>query len=146
MAVYETLYIIHPEITPEGLSVLNEKFKGILAKNDAEVVLFEEWGLKKLAYKVKKQGKGHFYLINYDGPPKSIFEFERILRLSDDVLKYMSVLVEKSALVRLKNRIEAKKNAKAGEPIKEVIIEEAIFTAPLEEERFEEVAPDEDDR
>jgi small subunit ribosomal protein S6 len=124
------MYIIHPEVTPEKFSALNEKLKGILAQNDADIINFEDWGNKKLAYRVKKHEKGHYCLINYAGPPKAIQEFERVMKLSDDVIKYLSVKITKDQLDRLKKKLAAKEKAER----ESAAAEELKAQAPQEEE------------
>lgn len=112
MASYETMYIIHPELAPEAVTTLNDKFKGILTKNDANIFNFEEWGMKKLAYKVRKQTKGYFCILNYDGPAQSIDEVERALKLNEQVMKFLSVVLTADGRARIEKKIAARKKAK----------------------------------
>lgn len=111
MAYYETMYIIHPDASQEDVTALNDKLKGILTKNKAKIINFEDWGKKKLAYKVNKQVKGHYSLINYEGPPKAIFELERIMKVTENIMKFLSVKMKKDEVNRLNKRLTAKDKA-----------------------------------
>lgn len=114
MASYESIYIIHPDTTEDKLAALHEKLKGVLAKNGAEIKNIEDWGKRKLAYKINKQHKGFYTLINFEGPPASIAEFERIMKVTDEIIKYMTVKLAKDEVARLGKRIAARSKAEAG--------------------------------
>ena len=115
MTIYETMYIIHPDVTDENIEAINEKMKKVLTENDAKIINFEDLGVKKLAYKVKKQLKGHFVLVNYEGPAQAISELERRMKVSDEVIKFFSIKLEKDEVVRLEKMIAARNKA-ASEP------------------------------
>ena len=65
-----------------------------LAKNGGEVVRVDNWGLKNLAYRIKKNRKGHYVVLNISAPEKSIAEFERLMRVNEDIIRYMTVKVD----------------------------------------------------
>ena len=66
MRTYETIYIVHPEIVGDGYTAVIDKFKGILTDQQANVLKIDEWGTRKLAYTVKKQGRGTSVLMAYE--------------------------------------------------------------------------------
>ncbi len=94
MRNYETMVVLNPELAGEELTAEVEKLKGFLDKVDAEILKVEEWGVRKLAYLVKKHARGIYYLFIYKVDPGSIAEFERRLRIEDAVLKFQTVLLD----------------------------------------------------
>jgi small subunit ribosomal protein S6 len=95
MALYETILIARQDITAAQVEALTEQFSGILTANGGKVVKVEQWGLKTLTYRVKKNRKGHYVYIASDSPAAAITEMERNVSLSEDMLRYMTVRVEK---------------------------------------------------
>lgn len=94
MALYEHVVITRPDISPAQVDSFVEELSGFLKENGAKVGKTEYWGLRNLAYPIKKQRKGHYSLINIDGPADAIHELERRQRLSEDVMRYMTIRVE----------------------------------------------------
>src|SRR5208282_202956 len=76
------------------VEALAEGFAGIVAQAGGKVTKREYWGLRNLAYRVKKNRKGHYMLFNLDAPPAAVNELERNMRISEDVLRYLTVRVE----------------------------------------------------
>ena len=94
MAFYECVLIARQDITSAQVETLVEQFSGILEQNGGTVASKEFWGLRTLAYKIKKNRKGHYVLLNIDAPGEAVHEMERNMRLNEDVLRYMSVRVD----------------------------------------------------
>ena len=94
MALYEHVVITRPDISPAQVDTFVEEMTGFLKEKGAKVGKTEYWGLRNLAYPIKKQRKGHYSLINIDGPAGAIHELERRQRLSEDVMRYMTIRVE----------------------------------------------------
>jgi len=94
MRTYETIFIIHPDAVGDAYTAVVDKFKGILTEQGCNVLKVEEWGTRKLAYPVKKQGRGSYVLVAYEGGPKVIAEFERRMRIDESVIKFQTVLLE----------------------------------------------------
>ena len=90
MNKYETIFIINPSVEEAKIKELIEKFSDLINK-DGKVESVEEWGLKKLAYLVRKQSEGYYVLINFDANPDVIAELERIYRITDEVIKFITV-------------------------------------------------------
>jgi small subunit ribosomal protein S6 len=98
MRTYETIFIAHPDLVEEEVKALIDKVKGIIENLNGQLIKVEEWGRKKLAYKLKKLTKGYYILIRFLGNAEILVEIERNLRLSDGVLKYQSIRLDKKAL------------------------------------------------
>lgn len=94
MRTYETIFIIHPDAVGDAYTAIVDKFKGVLAEQGSNLLKVEEWGTRKLAYTVKKQGRGSYVLVAYEAGPKVIAEFERRLRIDENVIKFQTVLLE----------------------------------------------------
>jgi small subunit ribosomal protein S6 len=94
MAFYEHVVITRPDISPAQVDTFVEELSGFLKDKGAKIGKTEYWGLRNLAYPIKKQRKGHYSLINIDGPADAIHELERRQRLSEDVMRYMTIRVD----------------------------------------------------
>ncbi len=94
MALYEHVVITRPDISPAQVETFVEEMSAFLKEKGAAVSRIEYWGLRSLAYPIKKQRKGHYSCINIDGPPGAIHELERRQRISEDVMRYLTVRVE----------------------------------------------------
>lgn len=94
MRTYETIYIVHPEAVGDAYAAVVDKFKGILTDQAANILKVDEWGTRKLAYPVKKQGRGTYVLVAYEAGPKVVAEFERRLRIDESIIKFQTVLLE----------------------------------------------------
>jgi small subunit ribosomal protein S6 len=94
MAFYETVFIARQDITSAQAEQLADQFAQLLKDNGGEVKKTEHWGLKTLAYRMNKNRKGHYVLFNIDAPHPAVAEMERNMRLSEDVLRYMTIRVD----------------------------------------------------
>ncbi len=94
MRTYETIFIVHPDTVGDEYAAVVDKFKGVLTGQDATILKVDEWGVRKLAYPVKKQGRGSFVLVAYEAKPEVITEFERRMRIDDNIMKFQTVLLE----------------------------------------------------
>mgnify|MGYP002641006600 FL=1 len=93
MRKYETVFIANPDLQDQTRIDLFEKVRNIIAKEGGILTKFDEWGNKKLAYEIKKKLRGHYVCVTYGGSGNLIKELERNFRLSDDVLKFMTILL-----------------------------------------------------
>ena len=94
MALYESVFITRQEISSSQAEAVIDEFAEIIANFGGSVEKKEYWGLRNLAYRIKKNRKGHYALFNIDGPPAAIAEMERNMRIHDDVLRFMTVRVD----------------------------------------------------
>ncbi|MEW6221645.1 MAG: 30S ribosomal protein S6 [Thermodesulfobacteriota bacterium] len=94
MRRYETILIARPSIGEEPLTGLQERVAGIIGAVSGEVLKAERWGLKKLAYPIRKQSQGIYVYTQYTGQPETVAEIERILKIDDQVLKFLTVKLQ----------------------------------------------------
>jgi small subunit ribosomal protein S6 len=94
MALYECVFIARQDISSAQVEGLTEEYTKIIDENGGKVTKNEYWGLRTMAYRIKKNRKGHYVLFNIDAPSPAILEMERNMRISDDVLRYLSLRVD----------------------------------------------------
>ncbi len=94
MALYETVFIARQDISASQVEALTETFANFIAEGKGEVKKREYWGLRTLAFRIKKNRKGHYVLFNIDAAPAAVTEMERNMRINEDVLRYMTVRVD----------------------------------------------------
>jgi small subunit ribosomal protein S6 len=91
---YENVFIARQDASPTQVEALTEGFATVIAENGGTVGKREYWGLRSLAYRIKKNRKGHYTLLNIDAPATAVNEMERLMRINEDVLRYLTVRVE----------------------------------------------------
>ena len=94
MPLYESTFIARPDISSQQVDGLAEQFREILTEAGGEVAKTEYWGLRSLAYRIKKNRKGHYYFMNVDAPAEAIDAMEHTMRINEDVIRYLTVRVE----------------------------------------------------
>ncbi len=94
MKLYETIFIARQDMSPAQVEALTEKFTNALTENGGSVGKTEYCGLRTFTYLIKKNRKGHYVLMNITAESKALDEMERLMHLSEDVLRYLSVKVE----------------------------------------------------
>jgi small subunit ribosomal protein S6 len=90
---YETIFLVRPDLAEDLVDKIVERMRGIVQRDGGKVIKVENWGKKKVAYEVKKNLRAIFIRFLYLGGTRMVGEFERNLRMTDDVLKYQSVKV-----------------------------------------------------
>jgi small subunit ribosomal protein S6 len=88
---YETTFITRSDVTDETMKTFQERLNGIVTEFGGTVVLNEDWGKRKLAYTIEKESRGHYTYVVYTGKPGVVAEIERNLRLSENILRFLSV-------------------------------------------------------
>ena len=122
MALYEHLLIARQDISAQAVDALATHLKTIIEGEGGQVEKQEYWGLRGLAYRIKKNRKGHYVLLNINAPAKAIFELERQLKINEDVLRYLTVKVDKFEQSSNKARREHENNRDSEErEIKETV-------------------------
>jgi small subunit ribosomal protein S6 len=94
MALYEHVYLARQDVTAQQVEALTEQFKGIIEARGGKVAKIEYWGVKSLAYRIKKNRKAHFTLLNIDAPSAAVAEVERLQGLNEDVLRFLTLRVD----------------------------------------------------
>lgn len=94
MPYYESVFIARQDISSTQVDQLADQFAEIVATGGGEVKKREYWGLRSLAYRIKKNRKGHYMLFNLEAPSAAVTEMERIMRLNEDILRYLTIKVE----------------------------------------------------
>ena len=94
MALYESVIIGRQDLTPSQFEALLEKFIEVIQSLKGEIKKRENWGIRNLAYKINKNRKGHYMLLNIDGPPEAIQEYERLMRLDEDVIRFLTIKIK----------------------------------------------------
>jgi small subunit ribosomal protein S6 len=94
MALYEHMLIARQDISAQQVDALATHLKTIIETEGGKVEKQEYWGLRSLAYRIKKNRKGHYVLLNINAPSNAIVELERQIKINEDVLRFMSVRVD----------------------------------------------------
>ena len=94
MAFYENVFIVRQDVSNEQVEGLTTRFTEILESGGGKVEKTEFWGLRTMAYKIKKNRKGHYVMLNLDSPAPAVKEMERNMQLSEDVIRHMTLRVD----------------------------------------------------
>ena len=94
MAFYESVVITRPELTESQVENLTNELISIITTKNGKVHSTENWGLRSLAYKINKNKKGHYFLINIDCDPSAIFEYERQMRINEDIIRFLTIKID----------------------------------------------------
>jgi small subunit ribosomal protein S6 len=94
MTLYENVFIARQDISGQQVDALADTFTQLVADNGGEVKKREYWGLRNLSYRMRKNRKGHYVLMNIAGPPAAISELERTMRINEDVIRYLTLRVD----------------------------------------------------
>ena len=94
MALYESVVIGRQDLTPSQFETLMEKFVSVIQSFKGEIKKRESWGLRNLAYKINKNRKGHYILLNIESPPEAILEYERLMRLDEDIIRFLTIKIK----------------------------------------------------
>ena len=94
MSLYEVVYIARQDITATQVEALTEQFQNVITEGGGTVVRTESWGLRTIAYKIKKNRKGHYVMLHLDAPAAAIHEMERQMRINEDLLRYLTLRVD----------------------------------------------------
>jgi small subunit ribosomal protein S6 len=95
VTLYETLFVVHPEKGPRMKEFI-ERFKKVIEGQDGSVTDIDEWGSRDLAYRIEKQARGYYTLIRYNASGRAVDELERNLRMTDGILRYLTVRADAS--------------------------------------------------
>jgi len=111
---YETIFILRPDLGESAQKDSIKRFEGFIASNGGDLVETEEWGFRELAYRIKGERRGFYVRLDYGGSGATMNEVERNLKLSDGVLRYLSVLVDEAAdMATVRSELEARQKRAA---------------------------------
>ena len=112
MRKYETVFISDPDMSDQTREELFERVRNIIDRENGMILNFDEWGLKKLSYEIKKKLRGYYVCLTYGGTGALVTELERNFRLSDFIMKFMTILITEHATEEsLKEEAEQLKEA-----------------------------------
>jgi small subunit ribosomal protein S6 len=94
MPLYENVFIARQDISGAQVDALADGFAQLVTDHGGEVRKREYWGLRNLAYRMRKNRKGHYILFNLSAPPAAIAELERMMRINEDVIRYLTIRVD----------------------------------------------------
>lgn len=118
MRIYEELYILRPDATEEDVDASVEMVKSIVTAAGGTIDKVDKWGVRKLAYRLKKLNEGFYVLIQFSAKPEVVKELERRLRVSDAVVKFITVRIdEKLKWLEKRKKIREKRAARKPPPV-----------------------------
>jgi len=94
MTTYEHVFIARQDVSPQQVDALVEAFKGVITEGGGQVGKTEYWGLRNMAYRIRKNRKGHYVLMNIDAAPATVKEMERQMGIHEDILRFMTLRTE----------------------------------------------------
>ena len=94
MPLYENVFIARQDISGAQVDALADTFTQLVVDNGGEVKKREYWGLRNLTYRMRKNRKGHYVLLNLLAPPAAVAELERTMRINEDVIRYLTIRVD----------------------------------------------------
>nr|WP_321456802.1 30S ribosomal protein S6 [uncultured Cohaesibacter sp.] len=109
MALYEHVFLARQDISQQQVEALVEQYKTLIGEYEGSVGKVEFWGLKTIAYRINKNRKAHYVLMNIDAPSAAIVEMERQMRINEDIMRFMTIRVEEheeeqSAMMQKRDR------------------------------------------
>ena len=120
MALYEHIFLARQDVSQQQVEELTTALTDILAQGGGKVTKNEYWGLKGLSYRIRKNRKAHYTLLNLDAPAAAIAEMERQMRINEDILRFMTVRVDEleegpSAMMQKRDRDERGDGPRGGD-------------------------------
>ena len=121
MPLYEHIYLARQDVSPQQVEELTNQFTEVLSQGGGKVTKNEYWGLKSLTYRIKKNRKAHYSLLNIDAPAPAVAEMERQMRINEDILRFMTVRVDEleegpSAMLQKRDRDDERSDRPGGRP------------------------------
>jgi small subunit ribosomal protein S6 len=109
MALYEHIFLARQDVSPQQVEEMTNALTGVITEGGGKVVKNEYWGLKSLSYRIKKNRKAHYTLLNIDAPHQAITEMERQMGINEDILRFMTIRVDEleegpSAMMQKRDR------------------------------------------
>ena len=115
MRIYEELFIVRPDLPEEQIDQLIEQLTTLIAGQGGNVDKSDKWGVRKLAYRVQKRTEGFYVLLQFVAKPETVKELERRLRVSDEVMKFITVRIDEK-LKKIEKRKKSREKRAARKP------------------------------
>lgn len=112
MRIYEELFIVRPDAPEEEIDAYVEQLRAVITGRGGTLDKVEKWGVRRLAYRVAKREEGYYVLLQFTAGPETVKELERRMRVSDLVLKYLTVRIDEKLKRLEKRRKEREKRAR----------------------------------
>jgi len=121
MPLYEHIYLARQDVSPQQVEEMTNTLTEVLTQGGGKVTKNEYWGLKSLSYRIKKNRKAHYSLLNIDAPAPAVAEMERQMRINEDILRFMTVRVDEleegpSAMLQKRDRDDDRSDRPGGRP------------------------------
>ncbi len=121
MALYEHVYLARQDVSAQQVEELTGSLTQVLADNGGKVAKSEYWGLKSLSYRIRKNRKAHYTLLNIDAPAAAVAEMERQMRINEDILRFMTIRVDEleegpSAMMQKRDRDDDRDGGRGDRP------------------------------
>ena len=109
MALYEHIFLARQDVSAQQVEELTTTLTEVLTSNGGKVTKNEYWGVKTLSYRIRKNRKAHYSLLNIDAPHAAVAEMERLMRINEDILRFMTIRVDEleegpSAMMQKRDR------------------------------------------
>jgi small subunit ribosomal protein S6 len=119
MPLYEHVYLARQDLSPQQVEELTAQYKGVIEQMGGKIAKSEYWGVKSLTYRMRKNRKAHFTLMNVEAPSAAMSEVERLQRINEDVLRNLTIRVEEheaepSAMMRKVDRDRERDDRRGG--------------------------------
>jgi small subunit ribosomal protein S6 len=120
MALYEHIFLARQDVSAQQVEELTSQFTEVLAQGGGKVTKNEYWGVKTLSYRIRKNRKAHYTLLNIDAPHPAVAEMERQMRINEDILRFMTIRVDAleegpSAMMQKRDRDDDRRGDRFGE-------------------------------
>ena len=120
MALYESVIIGRQDLTNSQFETLIDEFTSVIKSHDGEIKKTEYWGIRNLAYKINKNRKAHYYMLNISSSPETISEYERLLGLHEDIIRFLTVKIDKvdeNPSLLMNNKVDRHRNDLASDNV-----------------------------
>ena len=120
MALYESVIIGRQDLTNSQFETLIDEFTSVIKSHDGEIKKTEYWGIRNLAYKINKNRKAHYYMLNISSSPETISEYERLLGLHEDIIRFLTIKIDKvdeNPSLLMNNKVDRHRNESASDNI-----------------------------
>lgn len=130
MRIYEELFIVRPDAAEEEIDAYIEQVKGVITSGGGTVDKVDKWGVRKLAYRVEKRSEGFYVLVQFTAGPEAVKEVERRMRVTDMVMKWITVRIDEKLKKLEKRTKQREKRAKRRPPVERPVPAASAPAAP----------------